>query len=91
VLEHDTPAGLFELVLHSFRAHQAKAGESLPVSLLLEAFLGESASSDIEEALRYGLTHRLIVRATGSGDRVALTAEGAKRVRPRAMESGSTE
>jgi hypothetical protein len=91
VLERDTPAELFELLLHAYRAHDAKAGDSLPVSLLVEAFLGESAALDLEEALRYGLTHRLLVRVAGSGHRVALTEEGAKRARPRTRESGAGE
>jgi hypothetical protein len=91
MLERDTPAELFEILLHAFRAHEAKAGDSLPVSLLLEAFLSDTAALDLEEALRYGLTHHLIVRAAGSGHRVALTEEGAKRAKPRTKESGSSE
>jgi hypothetical protein len=91
VLERDTPAELFERILHCFRAHQAEAGDSLPVSLLLECFHGEGAPLELDETLRYGLTHRLIVRVSWLGYRVALTSEGAKRARPRTMKSGSGE
>lgn len=91
MLERDTPAELFERVIHSFRAQHAEAGDSLPVSKLLEVFLGESASIDLDEALRYGITHHLIVRVAGSGYRVALTAEGLKRMSQRKRESAAGE
>ena len=86
MLERDTPAELLERLLHCFRDHRAKAGDSLPISRLLECFLGETAAIDLEEALRYGITHGLVVRVAGTGFRVALTTEGEKRMRPRTME-----
>lgn len=87
--EPRSAVALFEVVIATFRAHAAQAGDCLPLVVLLEAFHGLTAANDLEAALRFGMSERLIVRAAGKQYRIALTAEGAKRMMPRRMESGS--